>query len=351
MSNYMKFYVGGVSALEKLFLYFKSNGLNIYGPKKDRNSIIYGELNDFSQLCLSPEGISSKTPQSIKNIVHPSSQLFLKTKSDYSSYAVYDNESGDKVLFGIRPCDLNSLYILDKMLSEDPYYSHRRETIKGIVVQECTIPGKYCFCSKVGTGPNTESGFDISYAFIGEYLVVFKSGSKLGESVLSKLFLREANEEEVKLYNEKIKNAKDTIEKNFPLDVKDIEGALEKSINDAELWKEISKDCIGCSNCNMVCPTCTCTEFIDDIRMNGNAERKRIWVGCLSPVYGQIAGMHFRKEQYMRYRHFVLHKFLFSKKEIGTKICVGCGRCIAFCPLRLDLRKTLNSVVSIYGKK
>jgi ferredoxin len=347
-----EYYVGSRQSLKKILNELKSRGLKVLGPKKSGGSIVYGEISDMEEMPLGIGGLSSITHHSIKEILHPSNQRFLYTDSNYTSH-IPENGTESFALFGIRPCDLSSLQITDLLLSEDPFYNNRRSKLTWVIVEECQEPGIYCFCSLIGTGPTAKADFDISYALIGRDCVVFRKGTEKGEKMLKSLQLKEVDEnsKEVLLYKQRAEAAAVSMKKRFRESLSGLPEALDASLGDVSFWKKISDRCIGCSNCNMVCPTCTCSEFLDEAMMDGSAERQRFWVGCLSPVYGEVAGTHFRKEQYMRYRHFVLHKFLFPFIKQVPSGCVGCGRCIAFCPMGLDLRNTLQEVLIKYAKK
>ncbi|MGB9725588.1 MAG: 4Fe-4S dicluster domain-containing protein [Fervidicoccaceae archaeon] len=348
----MSYYVGSRRSLDRIFAELKRRGVRVFGPMKRDGSIVYGELKGTEDLPLAKGGISSITHHSVKELVHPPNQLFLLTDPDYSS-RIHEENLDPWALFGIRSCDLASISVMDSLLSEDPFYGRRRRGLTWVIVEECLEPGIFCFCGTMGTGPSPRENFDISYASIGRDCLIFRAGSEKGRQVLSSIQLKEADEsiDEVKIYKQRIEASIESMRKRFRESSDGFKDALEKSIGDIGLWRRLSEGCVGCSNCNMVCPTCSCTEFIDEAMMDGRAERGRVWIGCLSPVYGQVAGAHFRKEQYMRYRHFVLHKFLFSQKRQGINACVGCGRCIAFCPMGLDLRSNIQEVLKSYGGK
>ncbi|MEM4462808.1 MAG: 4Fe-4S dicluster domain-containing protein [Fervidicoccaceae archaeon] len=348
----MKYYIGNRDAVEKLFEELKASVMVVYGPKVKNGSIVYGELNSINEIPLGVGGISSLTHHSVKEVAHPPVQDYIVTEGNYTSYLASVGVSS-WALFGVRPCDVSSIKILDALLSDDPIYRQRRERLLWIVAEECLEVGPYCFCGSLETGPSATEGFDISYAFIGRDCVLFRSGTERGDELLSRIPVREIDGEssELRFYEKKVEEGRKKAVSETLAVRNGFGDALDRSMHDAQLWRKLSESCLGCSNCNMVCPTCSCTEFIDDLKMDGSAKRSRLWVGCLSPVYGQIAGMHFRKEQYMRYRHFVLHKFLFSSWRIKRNACVGCGRCIAFCPMGIDLRKSLEEVLSSYGRK
>ncbi len=323
------------------------------------DSIVFGEVRDLKEMPLKYSDIQEPgsyrlvegngvrhSLASPKEVFHPPIQELFKV--DSSDNVIYPPLNSEKVaLVGIKSCDLASIKVLDRILANDEFYNARRKNAL-IIVEECVNPGNTCFCGSLGTGPYVSEDFDLAYARIDNEHIIFKYGSKVGLSIIKKLGLKSASEEVVTTYNSLMSKAKDKASSlRLGLDV--IESALRKSMSDVELWKKLSKDCVGCANCNLVCPTCFCTEFLDDLRLDNSASRIRLWVGCLSYVYGLVAGAHFRPELFMRYRHFILHKFLFYRKQVGLIGCVGCGRCITWCPVGIDIRKTISEVVGKHG--
>jgi len=248
------------------------------------------------------------------------------------------------VLFGIKPCDLRALSALDKLLlNKHPVYTARRLSVVGIVVEECLEPAEVCFCAITDSGPIVGEGFDLAYAKLEEDTVLFKPGSKLGYEIVNALGLEEATRDQVEAYWSVVKRVVNTIMSRVP-SLREIVSALERSMNRDDFWKSVSEKCTGCGNCNYVCPTCFCTEIVDRVE-ESKSTRVALWTGCLTYTYGLVAGGHFRRNLYMRYRHFVLHKFLFYPKQTGGVLgCVGCGRCSTWCPLGLDLKETLSRV-------
>ena len=352
--------LGDLEDLEKLIAWLRHSGLRVVAYKLQGGLPILGDVDSIRdtplgysdvqgpgsyRLVSDRDGFFRHTQYSIKNVLHPPSQEVYRLREDFEIVQP-ETLCGPMALFGIKPCDLASLRVLDRVLEGDDAYRARRGSVQFIVVEECVEPGDTCFCGSMRAGPAASEGYDLAYARLGDQ-VVFKAGSERGLSVAESLGLSPAPEHVVSRYLETMERAREKASR--APDIEKVSEALEKVMASEELWREVSARCVGCTNCNMACPTCFCTEFVDHLGPSGEAIRVRQWFGCLSYTYGQVAGMHFRPELFMRYRHFVLHKFLFYQKQIGLPGCVGCGRCITWCPMGIDLREVISRVVSHAG--
>lgn len=356
----VKYFKGGLTDLQALFDSVKSYIGVVVGYRVSGDTVGFDSVESLESLPLSLEDVQAPgvyrlsrsssgffrhSHASPKYWLHLPIQEVFSVLEDYTVNVVrYDTRSA--ALFGIKPCDLASIEVLDRILKDDDSYWSRRSKIELIVVEECTVPGATCFCGSIGTGPFASAGFDIAYARLNNG-IIFKYGSEKGLKILERLKLAEASKDDVTEYERAIARARELTRYLPP--PSEVSKSLERSIGDISFWKEVSSRCVGCTNCNMVCPTCFCSEFVDQIEPSGRAKRVRQWFGCLSYTYGQVAGIHYRPELYMRYRHFVLHKFLFYPKQVGLVGCVGCGRCITWCPMGIDLREVISKAVSRYG--
>ncbi|MEM1645299.1 MAG: 4Fe-4S dicluster domain-containing protein [Ignisphaera sp.] len=355
----MELFVGRYEDLRSIIRILRDvvKGSKVLGYRVVGEGIGWGEISDINDLPLDFSDIQkpgfyrlSKGIRfrhsfvSPKLYLHPPEQLISLVLPNYR-IVDYDLYIDKVILFGIKPCDLRAISVLDSILglNKHPIYTRMRSSIVGIVVEECLEPGETCFCGAVGAGPNVLQGFDIAYARFREDLVLFKYGSDIGKEVISRANLVKADRNIVSLYQEFIDRCRKTTETRIP-NINEIKNALKKSMNNTQLWSRLSSKCVGCGNCNYVCPTCFCIE-IEDIVSDGLSKRIAKWIGCLTYTYGQVAGGHFRPRLYTRYRHFVLHKFLFYPMQINYIGCVGCGRCITWCPLGIDIRDTLREVV------
>ncbi len=354
-------YRGGLEDVARLYTLLRDErGLVVYGYRLDGGSIGFGVVRGASELPLRVEaeagpgryrlrsGVSFTTShQSPKNYLHPPRQVVARVREDLSVEEPGAGEGG-VALFAVKPCDLSAVKVLDELFraGANPLYAARRGRVKFVVVEECLRPGATCFCSTTGSGPTAREGFDVAYAKLGGGTVLFKPGSPAGQGVLEEMGLEEAPESDVAEYRRLAEEA--SRRACLGVAVEEVQRALRRLMGDRGFWERVSERCLACSSCNMVCPTCFCTELVDEYDGRVNT-RVAQWVGCLSYTYGMVAGGHFRRWLYTRYRHFVLHKFLFYPVQTGRLGCVGCGRCVTWCPAGVDLRETLLRAVGEGG--
>jgi len=348
-------YSGSLRSLETLFEEIKKRNYRIIGPKIDGDAVRLTMLKKFEEI---PYGYGDKQapgyyrlskeekyfrngPDSPKRYLYPPELVLFEIKPDWSiEYPAY--EFPKTAFFGIKPCDLAAIKIMDEVQGSlgDRYYLNTRENLL-IIVENCTDPGDTCFCATMGTGPTATHGFDIAYTRLDD-VVLFQPGSDLGVELLSELELEPADGEILDRLREVVAEAAKKARTEFTLG--NLPEILESNI-ESEVYKQVAEKCLGCANCNMVCPTCFCFDIVDEPELDGSAKRIRIWDGCHSYSYAQVAAGHFRKDLWARYRHWVLHKFVYWLRQFGSFGCVGCGRCITWCPAGIDLRDVVSSVV------
>lgn len=343
------FYGEYPDSLYKLYEMLNEKGYKLYGIKVVGDKLLYGFLDSYKDFIEHLEKEYSLIPfNSPKYLFHPPYQLLLRLDKEIGSVETVFNDLGDIVLFGIKPCDLSALRILDKLLQHDQYYVERRNNVVFTIVEECNNVYSNCFCGSLGYGPTAVGEYDLAYMVLknkDNAIVIYRTGSDKGLQLIKDIGFRKASVKHIRKYNKLVKELQKKTSRIPSINV--LYKAFSENIGNIVFWEKISRECITCSNCNMVCPTCYCTELLDEIR-GEYAYRLRKWIGCLSYTYGLVAGGHFRPKQYMRFRHFILHKFLFILKRHDLIGCVGCGRCITWCPIGIDLITILNKVVE-YG--
>lgn len=251
-------------------------------------------------------------------------------------------------LLGVRACDLKAIEVLDRVLLHgahvDPVYRKRRERAF-IVAVNCAQAAKTCFCVSMDTGPKALSGFDISLTEViddGQHYLVATAGSDRGGQVLAEVPQRAAREEEVGAADRVVDRAASQMGRQ--LDTQGLKEALEANTEHPH-WDEVAKRCLMCGNCNMVCPTCFCTTVQDESDLgNKHAERWRRWDSCVTMDFSYLHGGHVRASGRSRYRHWVMHKLARWHDQFDTSGCVGCGRCITWCPVGIDITAEASAV-------
>ncbi len=245
-----------------------------------------------------------------------------------------------RAFFGVRPCDLAAIAIQDRVFLgggvTDPVYGARRDGTF-LVVAQCVRAGATCFCASMGAGPAATAGFDLALTELdGEggpaYAAV--AGSERGQALLDSLGARGAPEALAQAAEEAHARAAATMGRT--LDTHGLAEQLARSRDHAH-WNEVASRCLACGNCTQVCPTCFCTSVEDRLDLGGaGAERVRRWDSCFSLDYSYIHGGSVRPSIRARYRQWLTHKLGSWHDQFGTPGCVGCGRCITWCPAGID---------------
>lgn len=255
---------------------------------------------------------------------------------------VWDKE---KVIIGIRPCDLTAVARLDKAFMgtnfvDQHYQDKRRKSI--LIGMTCNTSRPSCFCSSVGAGPDMESGYDLLLTDIGDNFF-FRAGTDVGKKLISADYFRDAVDQDKELREEKLKVFEEELSRKF--DVDKVTSVLADKYND-ELWTEFSNKCYTCGACNMVCPTCNCFTVNEKTKVdNSEGTRVLVWDSCHFERFAQLAGNHnLRRERNSRFKHRIYDKYHYVPLRNGTVSCVGCGRCAEYCPSHIDIRDALERV-------
>lgn len=280
-----------------------------------------------------------------KEILFPQSEELYSYTVNAEGLRMQENiDEKQTIIFGMRPCDVKSLLLLDNVFKNDQYqdvYYLTRRANTLIVGLGCNEPASTCFCSNMAGGPFAKEGSDIFLTDIGEAYVV-EGISEKGQELLAKLALNEASEEQ------KTQAQKLAAETKADGGV-NIEGMAEKlsGMFDHAFWDSLHEKCLGCAACTYLCPTCHCFDIADEAT-DCNGCRVRNWDACMFPLFTlHGSGHNPRMGGKARWRQRLMHKFNYFVERYNATACVGCGRCIKNCPVNLDIRQVIADVQAL----
>lgn len=294
--------------------------------------------------------LETKTNTSPKNFIFPQSEAYLKFKSEGKKLKIErsDEDRGDYVLLGVKPCDAKAFNLIDHVFLREPVdrlYEEKRD--KGVIISAaCVEPEETCFCSSFDINPEElKSGSDI-FIWTLENSIIWKPLTEKGTKLTKKLegILEDANDKDL----EELEIVKDNIRKKIKelpftsIDPQKIQGDLNE-LFESEVWNQVSKSCLGCGACTYVCPTCHCYD-IQDFDGQKNGERFRCWDSCMFSDFTLMAHGNPRVNQKERFRQRFMHKLVYYPNNHGEYACVGCGRCIEKCPVNMNIVKVIKKL-------
>ena len=288
-------------------------------------------------------------PHAWKRFLHPPTLLLWRAERAADGLHVIPNaEAAEKYAFlAVRSCELHAIAIQDRVFLQgayvDPHYQARREGAF-IVAVNCGQAGGTCFCVSMQTGPKAAQGFDLALtelvAEAHEFLV--EVGSTRGATLLDAIPHRLAQPEDTaRAAGEVARAAANMGRRMHAADVREL---LQANLEHPR-WDDVAQRCLTCGNCTMVCPTCFCTSVADENDLAGNAaQRKRSWDSCFTMDFSYIHGGSVRSSARSRYRQWMTHKLATWVDQFGTSGCVGCGRCITWCPVGIDITEEVRAI-------
>ena len=332
-------------SLDKIQLLFAEIAKNakLYLPIDNSDGTsTYGEWSDGKVWS-----DSLNTVKSPKDFFFPQTEDLMRFKTEGKNIEVVDirREEEPFVVFGIRACDVKSFDILDRVFLTEPrdsFYAMKRE--KGIIVSTaCTRPAETCFCSTFGINAAEPMG-DVTTWRTADALYLqanTEKGSELLKSLSS--LLEECSDEAVVAQKSSIAKVMDKLPlKDLSTDA--FGGGKTKELFDDPAWDELSSSCLGCGTCTFVCPTCQCYD-IKDFNTGNGVIRYRCWDSCMYSEFTRMAHGNNRLTQKERFRQRFMHKLVyFPENNEGLFSCVGCGRCLAKCPISMNIVKVMKKI-------
>ena len=359
--------------LDSLVAALRKRGYRVLGPMVSDGAIVYDDLESADALPIGwtdrQDGgtyrLERRTdearfgyavgPHSWKRYLFPPRiRLWAASRSDDGTPAVEEEPLDETPLafLGVRACELHAIRIQDRVFlggsHTDRDYAARRAGAFLIAVN-CFEPASTCFCTSMGTGPKADAGYDLALTELldGEHRFLVESGSERGAELLAELPSRPSTASDLEAASASVDSAVQKMGRT--MDTHDIRDLLASNLEHPR-WDDVAERCLTCGNCTLVCPTCFCTAVEDETDLTGaEAERWRVWDTCFSVDYSYIHGGSIRPSGRSRYRQWMTHKLATWFDQFDSSGCVGCGRCITWCPVGIDITEEVAAIRATPG--
>ena len=351
----------------KLFRVLLTDGYQLIGPTLRDGTILYDRIESVDDLPIGwtdRQGPGSyrlerRADEALFGFVvgqHSFKQQFFvpmvqlwRARRQDGTFVVLTNQTPRPrlALIGARSCDLHGIAIQDRILMQgehpDPDYSARRADVFVVAIQ-CSQAGGTCFCASMDTGPRATSGFDLALTELldGEHRFVVEVATNRGVDVMARVPHQPATDEDCQRIDEVTARTAKSMGRR--LDTTGIRELLRDTL-DHPRWNEVATRCLSCTNCTLVCPTCFCAEVEDTTDLTGEeAQRARRWDSCFTLGHSYVHGGSVRSSIKSRYRQWLTHKLGTWIDQFGMSGCVGCGRCITWCPVGIDITEEIAAL-------
>jgi sulfhydrogenase subunit beta (sulfur reductase) len=351
-------------ALQQVFDNLRAEGFALIGPTVRDGSVVLDEIDGLEDLLQGwvdeqqPGQYRLKKsrenryfgcsvgPQSWKQYLHPPRlSLFSAEKSNGSwRFRTPPEPPPHYAFIGVHACDLAAIAILDRVLIggefRDPHYGVRREHVF-ILAANCGQATSSCFCTSMKTGPKVTGGFDLALTELPDIFVV-EIGSEAGSEMMRGIAWEAATAFDLSRASRVTQHAERQMTRQMQTD--DLPEVLYENLEHPH-WDEVATRCLSCANCTMVCPTCFCTTVEDTTNLKATAsERIRLADSCYNRDFSHVHGGNIRPSIKSRYRQWLTHKLASWHDQFGSSGCVGCGRCITWCPVGIEITEEVNSI-------
>jgi sulfhydrogenase subunit beta (sulfur reductase) len=350
--------------LQRLIAILIREGYTVIGPKVEDSAIVYAKIQGSDDL---PQGFRDsqepgkyrvlKTghqnffefnlgPHSWKQFLFPPQTTLASGKREPNGWTFSEPQDPQPkfAFLGVRACELSAIAVQDRVFLEGPYvdpvYKARRESALLIAVN-CTVAATTCFCSSMDTGPKCSRGFDLALTELDNAFVI-EAATERGRSLLMALQPDLATAKDIAESRVLQQRAVDQITKR--LDTANIRDLLLANLEHPR-WDEVATRCLSCTNCTMVCPTCFCSSVSEVADLSGdNVHRQREWDSCFNLDFSYTSNGVVRNDRRSRYRQWLTHKLASWHDQFDSSGCVGCGRCITWCPVGIDITEEVAAI-------
>jgi sulfhydrogenase subunit beta (sulfur reductase) len=356
--------------VETLIQSLQRRGYEVLGPTIRDGAIVYDHIEGLRDL---PQGWTDRQeagfyrlekrpdralfgyavgPQSWKKYLHPAQIKLFEAERRNGLFQIHNQPARPPrpyAFIGVRACELAAIAIQDRVLLDDryrdPIYQARRGQAFLVAVQ-CAQAAPTCFCASMGTGPHVAAAAaDLTLTEVAgpvEHWLLVEAGTDRGREVLAELEHRPATEQDCRSANAAVDAA--AAQQTRHMETEDIRDLLYQNFEHPR-WDNVAERCLTCANCTMVCPTCFCTTVEDVTDVTGDhAERWRRWDSCFTMNFSYIHGGSVRTTSRARYRQWMTHKLASWIDQFGSSGCVGCGRCITWCPVGIDITEEVQAI-------
>jgi len=317
------------------FVEFMLQRFDVYGPIAKGKQVVFGPVRDPADLRLT----YTTTILPAKKFFYEPFETLFHFHRHLGITSQQELHEKARVLFGLHPCDVAALGLLDRVFAgsseyDDPDYRRKREQTL-IVALNCNAPGEHCFCTSFGSGPEATRGYDLVITDLGDRFLI-EAADLRGQELLDLFAFSAAGPAEQWEKATRMKAARAQVSRRVPTE------RLPRMLNqnfDHPLWNELKDECLSCGACTVVCPTCYCFNVWDKVNLDlTTGERKMVWDSCQLVDFGEVAmGHNFRKDRAARVKQRVYHKLSYFNEQYGVFGCVGCGRCTDACIKNIDL--------------
>ena len=362
-----------VGAFQAMIDVLAADGYTVLGPTVREGAVVPGpvaSVDDLPRGCGDVQGPGTYRLRrrdddawfgyaadavSWKSVLFPARELIWRGTATPDGFELAadrtDGGLGDPpyAILGIRACDLAAVAIHDRILRDraypDPRYADRRRDTFLITVT-CSDPSGTCFCVSMGTGPRADGGFDLALTELvhPEHRFVAIAGTPRGGEVLARLAGGPPSPQDLAAADGVADSAAARMGRSMETDgIKD----LLYDNPEHPRWDDVAGRCLSCGNCTLVCPTCFCTSVEEHTSLTGqDVERWRVWDSCFTSDFSYLHGGSVRGSARSRYRQWMTHKLASWQDQFGSSGCVGCGRCIAWCPVGIDITEEAAAIRS-----